>query len=88
MYVTQGPIGGDVTLVSNHRPISLLSNQDKVLERLVFKHLHNHFVDNNSLTPFQYEFTPGDSTVNQLMYLYNTLYPALDSGKRSKSYIL
>ena len=80
-HVTPVPKGGDVTLVSNHRPISLLSNLDKVLERLVFKHLHNHFVDNNILTPFQSGFTPGDSTVNQLTYLYNTLCHALDSGK-------
>ena len=80
-HVTPVPKGGDITLVSNHRPISLLSNLDKVLERLVFKHLHNHFVDNNILTPFQSGFTPGDSTVNQLTYLYNTLCHALDSGK-------
>ena len=43
--------------------------------------MHNHFVDNNILTPFQSGFTPGDSTVNQLTYLYNTLCHALDSGK-------
>ena len=80
-HVTPVPKIGDVTLVSNHRPISLLSNLDKVLERLVFKHLHNHFVDNNILTPFQSGFTPADSTVNQLTYLCNTLCHALDSGK-------
>ena len=80
-HVTPVPKGGDVTLVSNYRPISLLSNLDKVLERLIFKHLHNHFVSNTILTPFQSGFTPGDSTVNQLTYLYNTLCRALDSGK-------
>ena len=80
-HVTPVSKGEDVTLVSNYRPISLLSNLDKVLERLVFKHLHNHFVGNNILTPFQSGFTPGDPTVNQLTYLYNTLCRALDSGK-------
>ena len=80
-HVTPVPKGGDVTLVSNYRPISLLSNLDKVLERLVFKHLHNHFVSNTILTPFQSGFTSGDSTINQLTYLYNTLCRALDSGK-------
>ena len=68
-HVTRVPKGGDVTLVSNYRPISLLSNLDKVLERLVFKHLHNHFVSNTILTPFQSGFTSGDSTINQLTYL-------------------
>ena len=69
-HITPVPKGGDATLVSNHRPISLLSNLDKVLERFVFKHLHNHFIDNNILTPFQSGFTPGDSTVNQLIIHY------------------
>lgn len=79
-HVTPVPKGGDVTLVSNHRPISLLSNLDKILERLVFKHLHN-LLDNNILTPFRSGFTPGNSTVNQLTYLYSTLCHAFESGK-------
>ena len=37
--------------------------------------------DNNILTPYQSCFTPGDSTTNQLTYLYNTFSEALDSGK-------
>lgn len=73
--------GGDPSVVSNYRPISLLSNLDKALERLVFKYIYNHFRDNNILTSFQSGFIPGDSTVNQLTYLYNTFCQALDSGK-------
>jgi hypothetical protein len=72
---------GDPSLVSNYRPISLLSNIDKVFERLIFKHLYNHFHDNSILTPFQSGFIPGDSTVNQLTFLYNSFCKALDQGK-------
>ena len=68
-------------MVSNYRPISLLNSEDKVFERLIFKHLYNHLKDNNLLTPFQSGFIPGDSTVNQLAFLYNTFCKALDSGK-------
>ena len=75
------PKGRDLSIISNHRPISLLSNLDKTLERLVFKHLYNPFRENNIIISFQSGFTPGDSTVNQLMYLYNTFCQALDSGK-------
>ena len=57
--------GGDPAAPSYYRPISLLSNLDKALERLVFKYLYNHFLDNNILTSFQSGFRPGDSTVNQ-----------------------
>ena len=80
-HVVPVPKGGDTSDVGNHRPISLLSNIDKTLERLVFKYLYNHFRDNNIITPFQSGFTPGDSPVNQLTYLYNTFCQALDSGK-------
>ena len=80
-HVCPVPKGGNPADVANNRPISLLSNLDKTQERLVFKHLYNHFHDNNIITPFQSGFMPGDSTVNQLTYLYNTFCHALDSGK-------
>ena len=75
------PKGGDKTAVSNYRPISLLSNISKVLERIVFKRLYNHFLENDILTPLQSGFIPGDSTVNQLLFQYNTFCKALDAGK-------
>ena len=70
------PNGGDRTAVSNYRPISLLSNINKVLERIVFKHLYNHFLENDILTPLQSGFIPGDSTVSQLLFLYNAFCKA------------
>ena len=73
------PKGCDRTAI--YRPISLLSNIDKVLERIVFKHLYNHFLENDILTPLQSGFIPGDSTVDQLLFLYNAVCKALDAGK-------
>ena len=72
--------GGESSSISNYRPISLLSNLDKSMERIVFKHLYNHFLANEILTPLQSGFIPGDSTVNQLTFLYDTFCKALDSG--------
>lgn len=80
-HVCPIPKGGDPSVVSNYRPISLLSNLEKSLERAVFKYLYNHFRDNDILTSFQTGFIPGDSTVNQLTYLYNTFCQAIDDGK-------
>ena len=71
----------DPTLVSNYRPISLLNALDKVAERVIFKHLYNHFRDNNILTPLQSGFIPKDSTINQLTFLYGKFCQALDNGK-------
>ena len=73
--------GGDRSCVGNYRPISLLSNLNKVMEKLLFKHLFNFFRESNTLTPCQSGFVPGDSTTNQLTYLYNTFIEALDHGK-------
>ncbi|MEW8547864.1 MAG: reverse transcriptase family protein, partial [Candidatus Thiodiazotropha sp.] len=79
------PKKGDMSAVSNYRPISLLNAEVKVFERLVFKYLYNHFHNNNLLSSFQSGFIPGDSTVNQLTFLYNTFCQALDSGKEVRA---
>ena len=80
-HVCPVPKKGDLSAVNNYRPISLLNSEDKLFERLVFKHLYNHLQTYNLLSSLQSGFIPGDSTVNQLTYLYNTFCQALDSGK-------
>ena len=72
---------GDPSQVNNYRPISLLSCIDKVFERLIFKYVFNHFKDNDILSAFQSGFKPGDSSINQLTYLYNSFCKAIDAGK-------
>ena len=79
------PKKGDLSIVSNYRPISLLNAESKVLERLVFKYLYNHLHDNNLLSSLQSGFIPRDSTINQLTFLYNTFCQALDSGKEIRA---
>ena len=69
------------TQVENYRPISLLSSPGKTFEKIAHKHLYNFLLENNVITPFQSGFVPGDSTVNQLLDLYNTFSRALDEGK-------
>ena len=41
----------------------------------------NHFRDNSILISLQSGFIPGDSTVNQLTFLYNAFSQAFDFGK-------
>ena len=80
-HVSPIPKNDNTALPSNYRPISLLSNIDKAFEKCIFKHVYNHLHVNNILTPYQSGFIPGDSTTNQLTFLYNTFSEALDSGK-------
>ena len=53
----------------------------KVMERVAFKQLYNHFNGNNVITPLKSGYIPGDSTTNQSTNLYDTFCQAHDSGK-------
>ena len=72
---------GNRSSISNYRPVCLLCTSEKVFERTGFKHIHDHFQDNTILTPLQSGFIPGDPTVNQLTYLYDSFSQALGFGK-------
>ena len=51
------------------------------MEKIVHKHAFNFCRGNSTLTALQSRFVSGDSTVNQLIDLYNTFCKALDEGK-------
>jgi hypothetical protein len=76
---------GSKELVSNYRPISLLSVLGKTMERCVFKHVYNFIHENNILTPQQSGFRPNDSTVNQLLSITSDFYKAIDEGKEIRA---
>ena len=71
----------DPSVVSNYRHISLLSAVGKVLEKVVHKHSFNYIRDYEILSALQSGFNPGDSTVNQLVDIYNIFCKSLDEGK-------
>ena len=75
----------DKTRVENYRPISLISTLGKVFEKILYKRLHNFFLENGTITNFRSGFTCGDSTVNQLLALYNTFCQAPDEGKEVRA---
>ena len=72
---------GEKSDVNNYRPVSLLSCVNKIMEKIVFKHVYNYIRDNNLISSHQSGFKPGDSTVNQLSFLYHTFCEALDKKK-------
>ena len=71
----------DKCSVENYRPISLISSVGKTFEKAIFKHVHNFLLDNQIITPLQSGFNHGDSTVNQLLDIYNTFCRAVDEGR-------
>ena len=74
--------------ISNYKPISLLNTIGKDFEKLVNKHVYNFFVSNNTIFCLQSGFVQGDSTVNQLVSIYNTFCYALDDGKEVRAVFL
>lgn len=75
----------DPSDVSNYRPISLLNTLGKVFEKIVHKHLFNFLSSHKIITNLQSGFVPGDSTVNQLVTIYDTFCKALDDGKEVRA---
>lgn len=55
------------------------------MERCVHKHVYKYMTANNLLTSYQSGFITGDSTVNQLPYIYNDICRALDDGKEVRA---
>ena len=57
-----------------------------MFEKIVHKHVFNFFRDNYILTSLQSGFVPGDSTVNQLVDLYNPSVKLLTMARKSVPY--
>ena len=71
----------DRQLKSNYRPVSLLNAFSKIIEKVVFTRVYNFLLDINFLNPLQSGFRPGDSTVNQLVYMVHKINDAFERGK-------
>ena len=74
---------GDKSLVSNYRPVSLLSCCGKLFEILVFKNMYNFFLENNLLYKYQSGFLPNHSTSYQLVDIYHHICQTFDNRQYS-----
>jgi len=69
--------------VDNYRPISLLSNIDKIFERLVYSRLISFLESHDILSDRQFGFRKQHSTKLALISLTEEIRRSLDSGKFS-----
>ena len=65
---------------SNYRPISLLSNVEKVLEKLMYKRLYTFLNSNNIIYNLQFGFRQQYSTSHALVNITENIGKALDDG--------
>ena len=74
---------GDKSVLSNYRPVSLLSGVGKLLERIVFKNIYNFLHENNLLYRLQSGFLPNHSTTFQLIDIYQHICQTFDNSQYS-----
>ena len=65
---------------SNYRPISLLSNIEKILEKLMYKRLYTFLNNNNIIYNLQFGFREQYSTSHALINITENIRKALDDG--------
>ena len=65
---------------SNYRPISLLSNIEKILEKLMYKRLYTFLDYNNAIYDLQFGFRQQYSTFHALINITENIRKALDDG--------
>ena len=70
--------GGSKTVVSNYRPISLLSAFSKIFEKLVHNRVYNFLQQNESLYDMQFGFRAGRSCEHALLVAQNDILSALN----------
>ena len=71
---------GDPSLLTNYRPISVLSFFSKVFERIVYDYLFDFICTNNILHDYQFGFRPGHSTQQAIITLIDKITKSLDNG--------
>ena len=76
----------DPTLLTNYRPISLLSTFSKLIERLMYNKVMNFLTENNILYKHQYGFRPKHSTIHPIIHLLNHI--AESNNKKKKELTL
>ena len=69
---------GDKFSFNNYRPISILPAISKILEKLVYKRIHDFITRHNILTPDQFGFRPKHSTYMAINKLYDLISTSLD----------
>ena len=71
---------GDKLDVNNYRPISLISNISKIIEKLIHKRLNSFLEQSNIFYPFQFGFRDYHSTTHALIEMTDQIKEACDRG--------
>ena len=79
-HVTPIHKAGDITVVSNYRPISVLPIMYKIFEKCIAERISNYLSVFNILSSHQHGFRRGLGTVDALIRLSESIYNGLNCG--------
>lgn len=79
---------GDIHNKENYRPVALLSNFSKFLEKIVHIQTLKFLEDNTKLNKCQFGFLPNKSTKHALIHFVENTVISLDSGKKAMACFL
>ena len=71
---------GDHDKTSNYRPISLLSQFNKIFEKLLYSRIYSYLVRHNTLSDCQFGFRKKCSTIFAINKIYNDLLNNIDQN--------
>ena len=71
---------GDMQIIKNYRPVSLLPISSKIFEKIMFNSLFKYPEDNKLLTCNQSGFWHGDSYVHQLFSITHKIYKSFNAN--------
>ena len=74
---------GEITDITNYRPISMLPVFSKIFEKLIYKKLVDFFNKNETLTNSQYGFRCKHSTLHALINATENLYKSIDNKQNT-----
>ena len=66
--------------MNNYRPISLISNVSKILEKLMYKRLYTFLEENNSFYPYQFGFRSNHSRNSALVEIIEEIREPCDKA--------
>ena len=72
---------GDNTNCENYRPISVLTQINKIFEKLVHHRLNNFITENNLLTNYQFGFQKGHNTTHGITHLIEKIVDQLEKKR-------
>mgnify|MGYP001553100430 CR=1 FL=1 len=81
--VTPIPKSGDLSLVQNYRPISILPVLSKIFEKILYNRVYSFLQENNILSENQFGFRKGYSTEMALSSFVEKITTSLDKGQHT-----